>query len=66
MRIDFFFLCVTAVLALSVSLVGCGSDPQATPAASEADGNRAGHVHPSEGPHGGHAHDDEDHEGHEH
>ncbi|MFH1924527.1 MAG: hypothetical protein ABIP48_32140 [Planctomycetota bacterium] len=69
MRIGFLSLCGTAVLALSVSLVGCGSDsgetpagsPSSPPAASEADddhgdhdhGDAAGHVHPTEGPHGG-------------
>lgn len=56
MRIGFLSLCVTAVLAVSVSLVGCGSDSTETPTekiegspppiASEADQDEhAGHDH---------------------
>jgi hypothetical protein len=65
MRTGFLSLCVTSVLAMSLFLVGCGSDSTATPTdksngppsppASGADhGDQAGHAHPTEGPHGGH------------
>lgn len=69
MRIAFLSLCATAVLAVSVSLVGCGADSTETPEGSspplasetghddhaEHDhGEHAGHAHPTEGPHGGH------------
>jgi len=69
MRIGSFSLCVTAVLAVSVSLIGCGEAPtenvEGTPPspASEAEldahaghdhGDDAGDTHPTEGPHGGH------------
>ena len=73
MRIDFLSLCVTAVLAVSVSLVGCGSDSTETaakkiegsppPLASETDhDDHAGHDH---GEQAGHAHPTEGpHSGH--
>jgi len=62
MRISFISLCVTAVLAVSVSLVGCGSDSTETPTekvggtppplASEADhDDHAGHDHGDEAGH---------------
>lgn len=65
MRITIVSLCLTALAALSLSLVGCGSASTETPSektggtspplASEADhGDDAAHAHPTEGPHGGH------------
>ncbi len=66
MRIPNLFVCVTVVVALTVSLAGCQSsemDGTPPPLVSEADGDgHEGHDHggeasggyPTEGPHGGH------------
>jgi hypothetical protein len=59
MRCDLTSLCLTAGLAVSLSLVGCGSQatptPKPKPSSSPGDHpGEAAHVHPAVAPHGGH------------
>jgi hypothetical protein len=68
MRLTPTFLCMTAALILSISLVGCDSESSetatnkigGTPPALNADEDdhsghdHSAHAHPTEGPHGGH------------
>ncbi len=61
MRTGYLSLGIVAALVAGIGVVGCGSDsaerlgdPPTPPSATEHAGHEGEHVHPTEGPHGGH------------